>query len=185
MAIFVTSDLHFNHDKEFLYAPRGFFSAEEMNEAIVIKWNEMVSPEDTVYILGDVGMGKDTAANIELLKSLNGKLYLAIGNHDSDAKIEAYKQANIFEDIQFGYRLKIKKKICVLTHYPTIVANDGDAPTINLYGHTHQQTNFYEGHWDMYHVGMDSHDCYPVNIEDALAEIRTERIKFMEDNTHE
>ena len=168
MAIFVTSDLHFNHNKEFLYAPRGFFSAEEMNEAIVIKWNEMVSPEDTVYILGDVGMGKDTAANIELLKSLNGKLYLAIGNHDSDAKIEAYKQANIFEDIQFGYRLKIKKKICVLTHYPTIVANDGDAPTINLYGHTHQTNKFYEDRPYMFHCGMDSNNCYPVSIDDII-----------------
>ena len=33
MAIFVTSDLHFNHDKEFLYGPRNCLSVEEMNEA--------------------------------------------------------------------------------------------------------------------------------------------------------
>lgn len=25
----------------------------------------------------------------------------------------------------------------------------------------------------MYHVGLDSHDCYPVNIDDVLEEIKS------------
>lgn len=183
--IYVTSDLHFNHDKDFIYKARGFNSIEEMNEEIIKRWNETVTAEDTVYILGDIALGADLAASMRLIGRLNGSLYLAIGNHDSDAKLDAYKKANLFKDIQFGYRLKIKKRVCVLTHYPSIVANDGDAPTVNLYGHTHQTTNFYDNHWDMYHVGMDSHDCYPITIENALAEIRTERIKFMEEKSHE
>ena len=32
--IWFTSDLHFCHDRDFIYGPRGFKSVQEMNEAI-------------------------------------------------------------------------------------------------------------------------------------------------------
>lgn len=50
--IFLTSDLHFNHDREFIYGPRGFKSVEEMNEALIKNWNGTVTNEDDVYVLG-------------------------------------------------------------------------------------------------------------------------------------
>ena len=46
--IYVTSDLHFNHDKFFCYVPRGFQSVEEMNNAIVKRWNAVITDEDDV-----------------------------------------------------------------------------------------------------------------------------------------
>ena len=33
--IWLTSDLHFFHNREFVYKPRGFNSVEEMNEKII------------------------------------------------------------------------------------------------------------------------------------------------------
>lgn len=51
--IWFTSDTHFCHDRGFLYEPRGFTNVEDMNEAIVQRWNSVVAPEDTVYHLGD------------------------------------------------------------------------------------------------------------------------------------
>lgn len=42
---------------------------------------------------------------------------------------------------------------------------------INLYGHTHQQTNFYNNNPFMYHVGVDSHNCYPISIEQISEDI--------------
>ena len=56
-AIWIISDTHFNHNKEFLYSPRGFNSVEEMNHAIVTLWNECVNDDDIVYHLGDVCLG--------------------------------------------------------------------------------------------------------------------------------
>ena len=50
---FFTSDTHFCHGREFLYGPRGFTNAEEMNEAIIERWNSVVKPTDLVYHLGD------------------------------------------------------------------------------------------------------------------------------------
>ena len=36
--IWITSDLHFGHDREFIWKARGFNSIEEMNETIIQKW---------------------------------------------------------------------------------------------------------------------------------------------------
>lgn len=173
--IFLTSDLHFNHDKDFIWGARGFSSVHEMNETQIKKYNEIVSDEDTVYILGDSMMGMDNKAGLALLRRLKGIKYLVIGNHDTDARIKEYQKSNIFADIQFAYRIKYKGHTCLLTHYPTVTANGDDLRTINFFGHTHQDTNFFEDRCYMYHVGVDSHDCYPVSIEEAMIDIKNKK----------
>ena len=70
--IYFSSDLHFNHNKEFLYKPRGFDSVDAMNITIVNNWNSIVTDEDDVYILGDLMLG-DNELGISLLKKLNGQ----------------------------------------------------------------------------------------------------------------
>ena len=80
--IYITSDLHFNHDKSFIYQPRGFSSVEEMNNQIIKNWNEIITGNDEVYILGDLMLG-DTDKGIELFNQLNGIKHLIKGNHDS------------------------------------------------------------------------------------------------------
>ena len=68
--IYFTSDLHIGHDRDFIWKERGFSSVEKHNEEILKRWNEVVKPEDTVYILGDLAMGQNEAAwdNVFLLK---------------------------------------------------------------------------------------------------------------------
>lgn len=173
--IFLTSDTHFFHNKDFIYAARGFASVEEMNAAIVKNWNSVVKPEDTAYMLGDVMMGSDIQAALKLVEQLNGKKYLAFGNHDTSVRLDAFLASGLFEDIQMGYRFPYKKRTCILTHYPTNVANANDTKTVNFFGHTHQQTNFFENKWFMYHVGMDSHNCTPVDIDVALEAMQKQR----------
>jgi hypothetical protein len=52
--------------------------------------------------------------------------------------------------------------------------NQGELHNIifNFFGHTHQTVNFFDDYINMYHVGVDSHDCYPVLIDDAIAELK-------------
>lgn len=173
--IYFTSDLHFFHNKEFVYGPRGFSTVEEMNDAILKRYNEIVTPEDTVYILGDC-MLMDNEKGIDYLKQLNGHKYLVIGNHDTDTRIQLYKDNHIFEDIQYGYRLNFKHVCYLLSHYPMLVGNfEDDKPIINLYAHTHQKDNFLEGNYHNYHVGVDSHDCYPVSITEIILDIKHQK----------
>lgn len=177
MEIFFASDTHFMHNVGFLYEPRGFTNIEDMNEAIVERWNKVVKPGDIVYHLGDT-MLNDTARGCELMKRLNGQIFLIWGNHDQDARKNA-----IFENCPnviggwYAYVIKHKKMNIYLSHYPTITANYDEKHfsqhVLNLHGHTHQQKNFmYPNNPFCYHVGMDSHNCTPVHIDEVMADVR-------------
>ena len=66
--IYVTSDLHFGHDREFIWKVRGYDSVDEMNEDYVHKWNITVDNDDDVYVLGDLMLGDKS--NIEFIKRI-------------------------------------------------------------------------------------------------------------------
>lgn len=178
--IFFTSDTHFCHDRDFIYGPRGFKNVTDMNEAIIQRWNSIVSPEDTVYHLGDV-MLNNNEQGIRCLKRLNGKIIILKGNHDTDTRLCLYSDCPNVEILEkcadyFTYN-KIK---FYMSHYPTITTNFDEEKnlaraTINLFGHTHQQTNFYLGNQFMYHVGLDSHNCYPVDIDTIIKDIKLKK----------
>ena len=53
---FFTADLHIGHIQPFLWQRRGFSSIEEHDITILKNWNSTVSPNDNVYILGDLCM---------------------------------------------------------------------------------------------------------------------------------
>lgn len=68
--IYFTSDLHFYHEKIIKHTHRPFHTVEEMNKALIKKWNDKISSADEVYILGDFTMkGADIAS--ALLYSLS------------------------------------------------------------------------------------------------------------------
>ena len=77
---FFTSDQHFGHFNIIRLCSRPFGTVEEMDEALLSKWNAKVKVDDTVYILGDLFF---RAAKVEpILKALNGRKHLIVGNHD-------------------------------------------------------------------------------------------------------
>ena len=172
--IFLTSDPHYNHDREFIWKARGFNSIDEMNEAYVSNWNETIDADDDAYILGDVMLGDPSA--IEYVKRLNGKIHIILGNHDTSKRAEMYRELpNVVEVAEVGIRLKYKKHTFVLTHFPMLTGNLESEHlkqmVLNLFGHTHQTTNFYNDMPYMYHVGVDSHNGYPVLLDDIIEEM--------------
>jgi calcineurin-like phosphoesterase family protein len=178
--IYFSSDYHFNHDREFIYQARGFPNVEEMNEAIIQRHNEIVKPEDIIYVLGDLclGGGSEEALqkNKELIERLNGTLYIIRGNHDSDNRCKMYRSCKNVKRVTAAMYLNYNGYHFYLSHYPTLTGNLEKESlkqcTINLYGHTHQEKNFYRDIPFMYHVGVDSHDCYPVSVDAAIAEMK-------------
>lgn len=175
MAIFVTSDLHFGHDREFVWGARGYADVEEMNREQIRKFNEVVGPEDEVWILGDLMLG-DREKGIECVKQLNGKIHICLGNHDTGTREKLYHELGF--DVQLAARFKYKKLNFYLSHFPTggtnlNVENIWET-NLCLYGHTHQTSNFYKGNPYIYHVGVDSHDGYPVSMDQVIADIKAE-----------
>ncbi len=177
MNIFITSDTHFGHDREFLYGPRGFTSIEEHDEEVVRRWNEVVSAEDTVYHLGDVMLG-DNEHGMDCLRRLNGNIKIIRGNHDTDTRCKLYETLPNVELLPgWSTVIKYKKYNFYLSHHPTETSNLEKEPflrahLINLFGHTHQQSEFYKDIPFRFHVGQDSNDCRPILLDDAIEKMK-------------
>jgi calcineurin-like phosphoesterase family protein len=182
--IFITSDTHFGHDREFLWGPRGFTNYKDHDEEVIRRWNEVVQEDDIVYHLGDVMLG-DNNHGIECLKRLKGQIKIIPGNHDTNARIALYKKLPNIEILGYAEMLKYKKYNFYLSHHPTMTSNLEKAPylrmhLINLYGHTHQQGKFYMSMPYMFHAGMDSNNCTPVLLDDAIEMMKEETKKCIE-----
>ena len=176
--IWVTSDWHLGHDREFIWKARGFNSIEEMNNTIISKHNSLVRPDDDVYVLGDLTLGP--ATNIDLIRQMNGRLHIVRGNHDTDNRWNIYSKFPNVVELSNAIYLKYQKYHFYLSHYPSMTGNlekeSLKQMTLNLYGHTHQQTNFYMDMPYMYHVGVDSHNCVPILL-DTIIEQMYEKVK--------
>lgn len=193
--VFITSDLHIGHNKDFVYQYRGFNNIAEHDETLVSNWNRLVGADDVVYILGDVMIkhnpqDNDFAYGISVLEKLNGKLTIIRGNHDSDNKIQRYITCqNVVNAGDAALYLKypaIGGYRFYLSHYPTLVSHKISGPMkaalINLFGHTHQKEHFYNNYPYMYCVCMDAHEMKPVLLDDIIEEIKIK--KFLMDKTN-
>lgn len=193
--IWITSDLHIGHDRDFIYKDRGFETIKQHDDALVENWNRFVEADDVVYILGDVMMKHnlqdgDFSYGLSILEKLNGRLIIIRGNHDSEGKIERYKSChNVMSAgdaaLYLNYPIKGSYHF-YLTHYPTLVSHKKLKPVktalLNLYGHTHQKEHFYEGHPYMYCVCLDAHDLKPVLLDDIIEEIKMKRSSYRDDD---
>lgn len=178
--IYLTSDVHFNHLNILTYEAktRPFANVDEMNEKIIENWNNAVAAEDTVYVLGDLGMG--TLDKLPaLVKRLNGKIILVRGNHDTPKRIALYQSLGIeVKDIEY---LAYKGRFFIMCHFPNdseefirMITHD-NSEVVWLYGHVH--SNAPKGyHNGTYHVGMDTNDLTPISLEQVWSECWPEEI---------
>ena len=137
------ADLHFFHEAlNTRMDQRGFETAEAMNEAMIGRWNRKVRRNDEVVIIGDLSRGNGTQTN-ELLKRLNGKLYLIQGNHDHVVMKRDVDRSR-FRWIKPYEELRDDNRKVILCHYPILFYNGqyqldkkGNPRTYMLYGHVH------------------------------------------------
>ncbi|MBO7529019.1 MAG: metallophosphoesterase family protein [Bacteroidales bacterium] len=183
--IYLTSDLHLYH-KSFIYEPRGFHSAEEMNATIEKNWNELITDDDDVYILGDLifkGENNSLDDAMKIVNRLKGKKHLILGNHDGSMKIELYKKEPSIVEIEGAKYLWYKSHQYYLSHFPSITVDmEVEKPKdwiVNFFGHTHKKEKFYKGLPFMYNVSLDAHDNRLVSIDDAIADIKVKIEEFV------
>lgn len=170
--IYLTSDLHFSHQRNFLYEPRGFSSIEEHDAAIIKNWNEIVTPDDEVFVLGDLVMN-DSESGIKKLAQLNGQLNIIFGNHDTDRKIGFYEKLSNVTSVGWSALIKSGKWSFYLCHFPTMVDNFEEKHKFYcLHGHTHSKDKFQFIKNCCYNIALDAHDNKPVSIEQIKADLR-------------
>lgn len=176
--IYFTSDLHLNHDRDFIYGVRGFKSIDEMNKAIIENWNKTVNDSDTVYILGDIMLG-DNKESIELFNKLKGQKFIVLGNHDTSDRAKIYAKAPNTTVLGYAHLIKIDKQQFYLSHYPSIIRDDISRfklkhSAICLFGHIHQNVKFYNDYPYVYHIGLDAHNLTPIALPDIIEDIKAE-----------
>jgi calcineurin-like phosphoesterase family protein len=129
------SDPHFGHRKmvEFTRADgtklRPFDTVEEMDRAIVERWNACVADGDRVYLLGDVAFNR---RSIQPVRELKGRKVLVRGNHD---ELNLRDYAELFDDV----RGLVSKPNFVMSHAP-IHPSCMDRWKLNIHGHLHDKT---------------------------------------------
>ena len=128
--IYFISDTHFSHSNIIKYCNRPFNNVDIMNEALINNWNSIVNKNDIVYHLGDFTIDYDNLE--ELVKKLNGKIYLIRGNHEGKS-IKFYNEIGLEV---LPSKTKLDEYKFILSHKPldnNLIPNN----YINIHGHIH------------------------------------------------
>ena len=161
MAVFFTADHHFGHGGARGLFKRPFGSIAEMDRAMVVRWNEVVGPDDEVWHLGDFAVRQSAARMAELLAALAGTKHLIVGNNDGSATTGLAGWASVAHYAE----LRLDGTWLILCHYPLRTWNRMSRGALDLHGHSHGRLAPLPRQID---VGVDCWDFRPV----TLAEIR-------------
>ena len=158
MTIWFSADQHFGHRNIIKSCNRPFATVEEMDAAIMARWQERVQPEDDIWCLGDFAFRNSISVS-SYLSELPGKKHLIHGNHDS----EETKNLAAWTSSQQMAEVKIGKVLIVLCHYAMRVWHWSGGGTLHFYGHSHGQL---PGCSQSLDVGVDCFDFRPVDLNE-------------------
>lgn len=129
------ADLHLGHKNVLNFDHRPFCDIQEMEDVIVMNWNDAVKKNDTVHILGDFCWGKSDEWR-RILRRLNGLKVLIEGNHDLGTYPAELK--SMFADIKPYKEISDNGRKVILSHYPILFYKHSNNPNYYmLCGHVH------------------------------------------------
>jgi calcineurin-like phosphoesterase family protein len=173
MKTFFTSDTHFFHSRIIQYCLRPFADVNEMNETLIANWNNVVTPDDVVYHLGDFAFGDANGVD-QVMRRLNFKhFHFVKGNHDKpfcdwyhSNKDDTYLAPKV-SLYQSHLETKIEGHKFTLCHYAMRIWNESHRGALHLYGHSHG-TLPDDCNSKSFDVGVDCHDFAPISLERVL-----------------
>ena len=180
MKIFLTSDTHWGHKNIIGFCGRPFPFVRDMDETFIRNWNAVVSSVDHVYHVGDCSYYKD-AKTAEILRSLNGTIFLVPGNHDTPKRFGALSKelAVVLPPL---CAIEVEGRLAVLCHLPleawrvgrhSIVRTYGQEiqgkprNVLHFHGHTHGNSRKVPLRLD---VGVDVWNYAPVEFSVAVTQ---------------
>jgi calcineurin-like phosphoesterase family protein len=162
---FATSDWHLGHDNVIAYSKRPFRDKEHMHEALVTNWNNTITDNDTVYLLGDLCW---KIVYLKLYNELKGTIHLVAGNHDDSS--EKVLKCDRWATVSHYVRIKVGEHKVIACHYPFECWDGMERGSFHIHGHTHNNTSHtVQTIPRRYDIGVDAQDMKPVRIQ-ALIE---------------
>lgn len=178
MKTWITSDLHWGHKNIMKFCPesRARFrnDLDYMNETMVKEWNELIAPEDLVYILGDVAF-LPAARATAVMRRLNGRKILVEGNHDRKL-LQDSEFAGEFAEVHKYLDITYNGTKCVMFHYPIAEWDQMHRGSVHFHGHLHGGVSGMEK-YRCRDMGMDATGAIAVSMEDAIASAMQGKIK--------
>jgi len=154
--VWFTADTHFGHARIIDLCGRPFSSVHDMNEAMIDRWNAIVSPRDVVWHLGDFAF----ADHQKYFSRLNGEKHLIRGNHDQRGRMKSAKWQSV-SDLK---EVTVNDSTVVLCHYALRTWNRAHYGSIHLYGHSHGKL---PPTFNSLDVGVDCWQYAPVSLEEV------------------
>lgn len=172
-----TSDTHFTHDTLIrFYADRGVYAdGDEMSEAMIEKWNKLISPRDDVYHIGDFG-GRDPAKDLKVARRLNGRLHFVPGNHDRKLlNMQGFRDqcSTIFP---YSYaEISVNKQKIILCHFPIWEWNAMHRGSWHIHGHVHGKPTGVPG--KILDVGVDGNGLVPYHFDEVIEHMERQPLR--------
>ena len=164
--IYYSSDTHYGSERTLTLSRRPFDNVSEMDRYMIKQHNDIVTPNDIVYHLGDFG-------DYSKVKELNGKIILILGNYEkkdiAENKITKEELLDLgFYDVLDNFTMNNFNADCpdikniYLVHEPEncIIQDD----VFNLFGHIHKLQLVKRFGLN---VGVDGNSFKPVSQEDV------------------
>lgn len=178
-----TSDPHLGHG---MVAELRGYSIRDHDALILGNWQRAVAPEDVVWVLGDLTIGRrDLPTALAALAALPGRKRLILGNHDAghprhrDAHKWFAPYAEVFEHVASSARINLQGREVLLNHFP-YYRDRGEPRHVQwrlpemgitlLHGHTHgnERLSWTPAGTAELHVGLDAWDLTPVSDRTLL-----------------
>lgn len=177
--IYITSDLHFNHNNIIKYCNRPT-TPEDQTEWLLEKLS-VIKPEDEVYHLGDFAFGKAKNIAKNVFPHLRGHWHWIKGNHDGNLE-----EASSLNTQSYGFHQRrgfresfcasflektFQRKTVIMCHYPFEVWNKQHHGAIHLHGHMHGSTNGLQLKRNRIDVGFDANDFKILTLDEVFDKV--------------
>ena len=178
------ADTHFGHENILKMCRRPFESIEAMNDTLIRNWNERVTGNDTVYILGDLFYRCSDPEPI--LRQLKGKKHLIVGNHDA-SWMNRVDLSQYFVSVDNLTEITDGIRGITLCHYPLLTWKH-KLRTYMIHGHIHNDTStdyfpLIAARERVLNAGVDINGFRPVTFEELVENNRLFKESYTKQQT--
>lgn len=184
---YYTADPHFGHDNIIRLCDRPFGSGGAMNDEMILCWNNRVTENDEVFVVGDFTLGNYEMA-LKYLNRLKGKIFIvpSIGHDKRWVRQTRLREKQGHQKIKVKildtiHRMKDEGQTLVLCHYPMLTWENSFHGSIHLHGHEHGRQGIIGWSGDYAEasqaafrvdVGVDLWDFQPITLEEIMRKVR-------------
>lgn len=191
---FYTSDLHLGHPH--VAGLRGFSTVDEHDAAIDTVMHQRLRADSTLYVLGDVALGRYQRA-LGLVAQWPGTKHLVVGNHDKAHPARrghagAMRAAmDVFATVTVADQRRAEGHRLLLSHFPYDGEGERDGedrftqwrlrdeggPLLHGHVHSSDRVTFSQAGTPQLHVGLDAWGLAPVDEPSVLALLSSSAVR--------